>query len=273
MISWSLLVCCCHCCCCFCPHQDGVASTRQSRAVRYHHRRPGKELEKAAAVEATGQRLTTVACRGLIPAVTQAKPQVSLWSQAAILIDTSASMATRLFLVKDKLYRLMQASLGRDVLYPPVEPNSNPHLQGKRETENRLLSGGSPSFESADCHNRFPNCRITFLFLAVFFVFKPSGHGAWGSSGIFSAHRFSCRYSYECSTLAFPLFQEQLRHKVKFNLLKFDSRVQAWRDRMVDCNTHVSHPTHQCAHLRLECTVRSCDGYPNNHNIAYTFPC
>ena len=33
--------------------------------------------------------------------------------------------------------------------------------------------------------------------------------------------------------------QEQLRHKVKFNLVKFDSRVQAWRDRLVDCNTHV----------------------------------
>ena len=28
--------------------------------------------------------------------------------QVAILIDTSASMASRLFLVKDKLYRLMQ---------------------------------------------------------------------------------------------------------------------------------------------------------------------
>ena len=37
----------------------------------------------------------------------------------------------------------------------------------------------------------------------------------------------------------FLCHQEQLRHKVKFNLVKFDSRVQAWRDRLVDCNTHV----------------------------------
>lgn len=37
----------------------------------------------------------------------------------------------------------------------------------------------------------------------------------------------------------FVCHQEQLRHKVKFNLVKFDSRVQAWRDRLVDCNTHV----------------------------------
>lgn len=59
--------------------------------------------------------------------------------QVAVLIDTSASMASRLFLVKDKLYRLMQ---------------------------------------------------------------------------------------------------EQLRHKLKFNLMKYDTRVQAWRDRLVDCNTH-----------------------------------
>ncbi|KAJ7369450.1 Von Willebrand factor A [Desmophyllum pertusum] len=59
--------------------------------------------------------------------------------QVAVLIDTSASMASRLFLVKDKLYRLMQ---------------------------------------------------------------------------------------------------EQLRHKLKFNLVKYDTRVQAWRDRLVDCNTH-----------------------------------
>lgn len=32
--------------------------------------------------------------------------------QITVLIDTSASMASRLFLVKDKLYRLMQVHLG-----------------------------------------------------------------------------------------------------------------------------------------------------------------
>ena len=32
--------------------------------------------------------------------------------QVAVLIDTSASMASRLFLVKDKLYRLMQVRTG-----------------------------------------------------------------------------------------------------------------------------------------------------------------
>merc|ERR1719494_1495775 len=36
----------------------------------------------------------------------------------------------------------------------------------------------------------------------------------------------------------YRLFQEQLRHKIKFNIIKFDSRVQAWRDRLVDCSTH-----------------------------------
>ncbi|KAK3738170.1 hypothetical protein QZH41_019678, partial [Actinostola sp. cb2023] len=36
----------------------------------------------------------------------------------------------------------------------------------------------------------------------------------------------------------YRLMQEQLRHKVKFNLMKFDTKVQAWRDRLVDCNTH-----------------------------------
>ncbi|EDO28327.1 predicted protein [Nematostella vectensis] len=36
----------------------------------------------------------------------------------------------------------------------------------------------------------------------------------------------------------YRLMQEQLRHKVKFNLMKYDTRVQAWRDRLVDCNSH-----------------------------------
>ena len=36
---------------------------------------------------------------------------VSFLFQIAILIDTSSSIASRLFLVKDKLYRLMQVSL------------------------------------------------------------------------------------------------------------------------------------------------------------------
>ena len=44
----------------------------------------------------------TLAC-GEIP--------VSFVLQVAVLIDTSASMASRLFLVKDKLYRLMQVGV------------------------------------------------------------------------------------------------------------------------------------------------------------------
>ena len=39
------------------------------------------------------------------------KIPVSFVLQVAVLIDTSASMASRLFLVKDKLYRLMQVSV------------------------------------------------------------------------------------------------------------------------------------------------------------------
>eukprot|EP00795_Rhopilema_esculentum_P000270 gene270-9918_t len=36
----------------------------------------------------------------------------------------------------------------------------------------------------------------------------------------------------------YRLMQEQLRHKRKFNIIKFDSRVQPWRDHLVDCNSH-----------------------------------
>lgn len=39
------------------------------------------------------------------------KIPVSFVLQVAVLIDTSASMASRLFLVKDKLYRLMQVGV------------------------------------------------------------------------------------------------------------------------------------------------------------------
>eukprot|EP00794_Sanderia_malayensis_P007171 gene7171-7977_t len=34
------------------------------------------------------------------------------------------------------------------------------------------------------------------------------------------------------------LMQEQLRHKKKFNIIQFDSRVQPWREHVVDCNSH-----------------------------------
>ena len=34
-------------------------------------------------------------------------------------------------------------------------------------------------------------------------------------------------------------FQEQIKHKQKFNLIKFDSRAMAWRSRLVDCTDRV----------------------------------
>ena len=39
-----------------------------------------------------------------------------------------------------------------------------------------------------------------------------------------------------CKICFFFVFQEQLRHKVKFNLISFSSKVCPWRDRLVEVN-------------------------------------